>query len=277
MNEKEFILTSVLDCRCIDLYVDPPSLTTDQVEQIAIMEERCRQGEPLQYILGECEFMGLAFKVDPRVFIPRPETELLVEKAIRKAQTVTSRPVRILDIGTGSGNIAISLAAFVPDCAITAIDISSQALDLAKANATRHKVLHKIEFVQMSMVDFLNAFTPDENLFDIIVSNPPYIASEEMNQLPENVRCEPRIALDGGPGGGIYYRHIIEKSAQHLKKRGSLFLEMGDAQRGMIESLFTQSGQYEIVEIQKDFAQTDRIVVAQTVSSIKDVEKSWKK
>ena len=128
MTEQELMLTSLLDCRRIDLYVDKKILNPEVISQLKRMEERRRSGEPLQYILGSCEFMGLTFLVDERVLIPRPETELLVEATIKKAMEISGSRLQILDIGTGSGNIAISLAKNLPWCEVTAVDISQPAL-----------------------------------------------------------------------------------------------------------------------------------------------------
>ncbi len=258
MTEKELMLTSILDCRRTDLYVDAPTLTRRQEGRLAEMQQRRQGGEPLQYILNECEFMGLSLAVDPRVLIPRPETELLVEKVIEKAKGITRRPLEICDIGTGSGNIAISLAKYVEDSFVTAVDVSRDALLLAQQNAQRHGVDHKIKFIHEDMMTFLSSEKPS---YDVIVSNPPYIPADQMNRLPLDVQKEPWMALDGGPGGMDYYRMIIAKGAQHLKHGGFLILEIGDGQRAEIEALFQQNPEYSGFNFFKDYRGTDRIVV----------------
>lgn len=262
MTEKELMLTSVLDCRRTDLYVDALSLTPDQERQLHEMQERRRIDEPLQYILGTCEFMGLSLAVDTRVLIPRPETEILAETVIEKAKGMDRRPLKILDIGTGSGNIAISLVKYVEDCFVTAMDVSQDALQLARQNAQRQGVDEKIEFVHEDMIGFLTGDSSRCQLFDIIVSNPPYIQSSQMNRLPLDVQREPRVALDGGPEGIDFYQPIIAKGRKHLKQGGFLLLEIGDGQRKAIEEMLRQDSLYSEVEFIKDYRKTDRIVVA---------------
>lgn len=265
MTEQELLLTSVLRCRRVDLYAQPPVLTPEQEQEFARMSERLQKGEPVQYILGECEFMGLNFKVDGRVLVPRPETELLVENVLAAAQQKGAKPIRILDLGTGSGNIAISLAKLLPNSSLVAIDVSTAVLEVAYENALAHDVADRVQFINPDMRDFLVNFT---GAFDIIVSNPPYIPTGQLASLPENVKREPVLALDGGSDGLDFYRVIIDQSEKFLRWPGWLFLEIGDGQKPDIEKLFEQKGIFSEINFIKDYSGTDRIVSAQLRSDL---------
>ena len=262
MTEKELMLTTLLDCRRIDLYVDQKRLTSEQVRRLEEMETRRRRGEPLQYILGSCDFMGLTLFVDERALIPRPETEFLVELAVSKAQQIPGNPVRILDMGTGSGNIAVSLAVHVPFCEVTAVDISQAALDLAEKNALINGVEKNIHFFSS---DLFTAFknTAKDGPFDLIVSNPPYIATTNLKDLPADVQHEPKSALDGGGDGMDFYRRIIFESPFFLKPGGFLFLEIGETQKKDINDIFWASNKFKNMEFQKDLANKDRFLTAE--------------
>ncbi|MCK5581029.1 MAG: peptide chain release factor N(5)-glutamine methyltransferase [Candidatus Omnitrophica bacterium] len=259
MTEQELMLTSVLDCRRVDLYAEKLSLSPAQERFFRQMQARRAQGEPLQYILGETEFMGMKFAVDERVLIPRPETEILVEGVLARAKSQRCDPIHILDLGTGSGCIAVSLAKHFPLSEVCAVDISKDALSLAQENARQHGVENQIQFQNQCLVDCLNERFASENFFDIIVSNPPYIRSSDMDGLPDDVRQEPRLALDGGEAGLKYYIAIIEKSAGVLKPGGLLALEIGDGQRVAIEEMLKTVG-FTHVKFIKDCAGTDRVV-----------------
>jgi release factor glutamine methyltransferase len=295
MNERETILTELLDCRRVDLYVDPKPLTPWQQDRLREIRDRREDGEPLQYILGRCEFMGIPFQVDSRVFIPRPETELLVEWALKKAESLPNRFLRILDVGTGSGNIAVSLAKYLTDCQVVAVDISQEALDVASFNAWANGVAHKIDTSmapnpaiyggvkaplsinpeQGRRVDFLksdlfSALPPPripENMFDMIISNPPYIPSPQIERLPLEVQKEPRQALDGGEDGLEFYRRLIPASVNFLKPDGFLMFEIGVDQREVIEHLAQEVTQLRIEDCVKDYQGFDRIFVIAKVNS----------
>ncbi|MBU1999131.1 MAG: peptide chain release factor N(5)-glutamine methyltransferase, partial [Candidatus Omnitrophica bacterium] len=217
------------------------------------------KGEPLAYILGEDEFMGLKFKVNEDVLIPRPETEVLVETAIRQLSAFSRQlsAIKILEIGTGSGCIAISLAKSLPRAEITAIDISSKALEVAKNNSLLHKAF--VKFLQSDL--FANPQLRIKN-YDLIISNPPYIASPEMNSLPRELRCEPSIALDGGFDGLNFYRRIIKQAFAYSKDGGLLIMEFGYGQRPALENIFQESGEFEIMDIVKDYNNIERVIVA---------------
>ncbi|MBF0523058.1 MAG: peptide chain release factor N(5)-glutamine methyltransferase [Candidatus Omnitrophica bacterium] len=262
MTEDEQILTTVLNCRRVDLYADPKPLTRIQQKQYLHMKSRLASGEPLQYILGFSDFMGIKLFVDERVLIPRPETEILVEVAIEKAQALKSqRPLRILDLGTGSGNVAIALAKNIPDALISTVDISYEAIELAEANARANGVHEQVRFILRDMVNFLKEQQEANCKFDLIISNPPYIPTFEIPRLPADVLKEPRMALDGGDDGLDFYREIIALSVDLLDKGSFLLLEIGDGQAEKIHAMVKASEMYDQCVFQKDYVGTDRIAV----------------
>ena len=263
MTEQELMLTHLLNCRRIDLIVDRPELNDAQIRQLQIMEYRRRNGESLQYILGECEFMGLTLMVDRRVLIPRPETELLVETAILKSKDFKKERLSILEIGTGSGNIAIALAKNIPGCQVTSVDISSEALIVAEANARRNCINDRIQFIKSNLFEFVEMDPALDREFDIIISNPPYIPANQLNGLPADVQNEPRIALDGGADGLDFYRRIILESVHYLKKGGLLLFEIGEDQRSAIEEILREASRFTNVQCQKDYSHKDRIISAE--------------
>ncbi|MFA5059862.1 MAG: peptide chain release factor N(5)-glutamine methyltransferase [Candidatus Omnitrophota bacterium] len=261
MTEQELILIDLLKCRRVDLYARDVDLTQNQEEQLSKIQDRRKSGEPLQYILGRTTFLNTELLVDARVLIPRPETELLVEALIKKSRSF-KRDLRILDIGTGSGNIAIALAKNIPNAFLTAVDISLDALDLAKVNAQLNGVSDKINFTQSDLFSGLEQEAISEK-FDIIVSNPPYIKKEDIGRLPADVRREPVIALDGGEDGLEFYRRIIAHAQGFLNPGGFLALEMGDGQKFFLEKIFAQHKNFQVTEFIKDYVNTDRIIIAE--------------
>ena len=260
MTEKEMMLTSLLGCRRVDLYINPETLDTDQSEQLRGMEERRSQGYPLQYIIGTCEFMGLTLKVDTRVLIPRPETELLAEAVLEKARSMDIRHLKILDLGTGSGNIAIALAKYIPGCSITAVDVSEGALELARVNAKMNAVDGQITFLKSDLFSALESPVSLEK-FDILVSNPPYVRRIEISSLPLEVQREPVLALDGGEDGLDFYRRILRQATRFIQEDGFLFLEIGETQKESLEKIIFIYPGYKLVEFRKDLCARDRMVV----------------
>lgn len=222
---------------------------------------------PIQYIMGSAEFCGLDFRVDERVLIPRPETELLVESAARLALHGRTRAdtLNILDLCTGSGNIAISLAAGpltkgISNCKIVASDISADALDVAARNAVSNGVYGRIEFVKSDL------FSNIKDRFDIIVSNPPYIAENEFLTLQEDVLREPKIALSGGVDGLDFYRRIIDALPGHLKRGGYVIMEIGYLQKNAVADIIRNNGAFEVSEIMKDHNGIDRVIIAKWIN-----------
>lgn len=204
---------------------------------------------PLQHLTGEQEFMGLSFAVNERVLIPRQDTELLVEEALKRL-----RPgARVLDLCTGSGCIAISLKKIRPDLDVTASDLSGQALEIARENAKRLRA--DVDFVQSDLLEELSG------AFDMILSNPPYIPTKTIDTLMEEVRFhDPKMALDGGADGLFFYRRIIAESKSHLTRGGWLIFEIGHDQ-GETVSHMMMEGSYTGVRVIKDLSGLDRVVV----------------
>lgn len=221
------------------------------------------EGYPTQYIEGNIEFMGLEFTVNEDVFIPRPETELLVEKTIETIKTTQElnklNELKILDLCTGSGNIAISLTKFLDNCRIIASDISYQVLCVAKENAKLNLVDKNIDFILSDLFEDL-----PKTKFDIIVSNPPYIVSSDIAGLQKEISFEPPIALDGGPDGFDFHRKIIKGAAGFLTKGGSLVLEIGFNQAEDIKRLYLENDFINIKFI-NDYNNIRRIAIAQWI------------
>ncbi|MFH0826452.1 MAG: peptide chain release factor N(5)-glutamine methyltransferase [Candidatus Omnitrophota bacterium] len=268
MNEAELTFTQILDYSRSDLYQNRHSfLEKGQASLIASVLKRRIHGEPLPYILKKTEFMGLEFKVNRCVLIPRPETEILVETALKY---VTTSPrhhvtrVNILDVGTGSGCIAISLAKFLPDTDITATDISERAIEIARQNALIHNV--EINFLCSDLFDNYELRTMN---YELIISNPPYVRTQDLNSLQPEISYEPRIALDGGQDGMDFYRRIIKEAPNHLEKEGFLLLEIGYAQLEPIRMLFKKSGSLKIMDVVKDYNNIDRIIVARKMNRLR--------
>lgn len=259
MTEHELILTSVLNCRRVDLYVDSRPLTEKDEKKILTISRRRKNGEPLQYILGSCEFMGLKFLVNEKVLIPRPETELLVEAAIEENKNA-GYALQVLDLGTGSGNIAVSLAKFL-DCHVTTVDCSEEALAVAVKNATLNGVLDKMKFIHSDLFSLIREESPKPPLFDIIISNPPYIRTEDIQGLAREVRSEPRMALDGGADGLDFYRRIANEAGFFLKPKGHIFLEIGDGQKDQVVEIFKRTKQFTLKETIRDYRQTERVLI----------------
>lgn len=255
MIEDEIILTHILQCRTIDLVLNKPVLTSAQQKQFEEYKSRRQAGEPLQYILGTCNFMGLELKVNPSVLIPRPETEQLVEVALKYF-----KGGRALDLGTGSGNMAIALAKFVPQSHIVSVDVSAEALEIARANARQHGVDDRIKFIQKDLNEYLTSFR--EDIFDLIISNPPYIPTAWLSRLPRDVQKEPAMALDGGEDGLNFCRIIIKYTPCLLSGHGCLMMEFGDGQAESIKKLIQAQMVFSSIEIIQDLTGRDRIVRA---------------
>ena len=220
------------------------------LEEIKIL----KKGVPIEHITHQKEFMKLSFFVDKNVLIPRQDTEILVEEVIKIAKKVNAR--KVLDLCTGSGAIAVSLAKYLPQAEITAIDISNEALKIAKKNAISNNVENQITFISSDMFTNLN-----EEKFDIIVSNPPYIKTNVIKNLDIQVQNEPYIALDGGKDGFDFYKKIINESYQYLKYNGYLCLEIGFDQKIDVIELIENTESFTGTYSKKDLFDNDRIIV----------------
>ena len=213
-----------------------------------------KKGIPIEHITHQKEFMKLNFFVDKNVLIPRQDTEILVEEVIKIAKRINAK--KILDLCTGSGAIAVSLAKYLPQTEITAIDISNDALKIAKKNAVSNNVENQITFISSDMFTNLN-----EEKFDIIVSNPPYIKTNVIKELDIQVKNEPYIALDGGEDGLDFYKKIINESYQYLECNGYLCLEIGFDQKFDVIELIENAEKFEGTYSKKDLFDNDRIII----------------
>ena len=226
----------------------------DQTDNYINSIKKISTGIPIQYITNNQEFMNLNFYVDENVLIPQPDTETLVEEVINEYK---EKKCEILDLCTGSGAIAISLAKYINESNIVASDISMKALQIAKLNAEKNLVRKKIEFIES---DMFNKIYKDD--FDIIVSNPPYIKTKVIEKLDRQVKNEPYIALDGGADGLKFYKIIIENAYKYVKNEGKVFLEIGYDQKNELINLFKENNHYENIYSKKDLGGNDRIIVA---------------
>ena len=226
---------------------------------------RRSEREPTAYITGEREFWSLDFRVSPDVLSPRPETELLIEIALTLAkESASARPVRIIDLGTGSGAIAVALASELASAEIIATDVSAGALGVAAGNAVRNGVAERIRFVQGDLFD---AIQPEKPI-DLVVSNPPYIRRPYIDRLePEVSRWEPRGALDGGLDGLDYYRRIAAQAFRYLVPHGALAVEIGAGMGQAVAALFQDAAECAGVNIYNDYTRIERVVVARKVGA----------
>ncbi|MHB1458377.1 MAG: peptide chain release factor N(5)-glutamine methyltransferase [Armatimonadota bacterium] len=252
--EARILLCTVSGLSQTDLIAHPKDILNDEVSARYIdWIERRASHIPLAYIIGEKEFYGFPFHVTPDVLIPRPETELLVEYAINFLKD-RNKPVAV-DLGTGSGVIAVSILRHVPDCFMYAVDISDDALRITARNVDKAGVGDRIQLLHGDMLEPMF-----EMECDIIVSNPPYIPSGVISSLEPEVRVhEPVSALDGGSDGLDFYRMIIKSAPRYLKLHGSLAVEIGINQSEIVAELFEEYGFYDITA-RKDYAGIDRII-----------------
>lgn len=224
-----------------------------------LVRRRCEH-EPVAYIIGEKEFWGLPLEVNRDVLIPRPDTEILVEEVLAKAAGRDDRRLCILEIGTGSGAVSIAIASEISNARICATDISMAAISVARRNAARHMAGSRIGFVVGDML------APLRGVFDIIVSNPPYIPEDEFRKLPRGVAgYEPPAALLAGSGGMEFHDALIRAAGRHLKTGGWLFMEMGDGQRDGVENLLRLSKLFIDIGFRKDYAGKDRVAKGRRV------------
>lgn len=236
------------------------TLTPEQSARFAALLARAAQGEPLAYLTGEREFCGLAFTVTPDVLIPRPETEGLVDVALRWSGQYPQTAPGVVDVGAGSGAVAVTLAARLPQARITAVDVSLAALDVARRNASRHGVVERIEFVQGNLLEDLSG------PFDAILANLPYIPTGALQTL-DVIRWEPSLALDGGPDGLDLIGTLIRQAATRLLPGGLLALEIQYDQGPAVAALCRDAFPTAPVTIERDLAGLDRVVRVETRTS----------
>jgi release factor glutamine methyltransferase len=256
-RDAELLLLHTLQIPRMTLIAHPDTeLTPSQRTAYENTIARRLHHEPIQYITGQQEFYGLNFQVTPAVLIPRPETEHLVEAVLNLLPP--NQPLKIADIGTGSGAIAIALAIHLPEAEITALDISTEALAIATLNAREHRVDARIRFIQS---DLLSALRHEAETFDAIVSNPPYVAEPDRNTLHPQVRdYEPPTALFAGKTGLNIYRRLIPQAHNALKPNGLLALEIGHGQQSAVASLLEI---WRNVSFVNDLQQVPRVALAQ--------------
>lgn len=261
MNEAELLFSQIFNRDRLGLHLSANrALSKEESSLVASVLKRRIAGEPIQYILGRSEFMGLEFKVNPHVLIPRPETEILVEAVLKIVSQYhpASSQLHILDIGTGSGCIAVSLAKLLSGAIITATDISGEAIHIARENALLNSVLDRIAFIETNLFNSLSL-----RQYDIIVSNPPYVRRAEFVELQPEVRQEPAIALDAGMDGLDFYRKIVKEAAGYLKKNGFLIMEIGFNQAASVLDIVKSEPVFGIVEVIPDYSNIERVVVLQ--------------
>ena len=267
-KEAETIMTECLGLERVALYRDDPLLSPFQVDTLRKVVERRGRREPIQYIIGHVNFLGLILEVGPGVLIPRPETELVVEEVIKTVRSLqskvisqqnpgqsdTARRMKILDLCTGSGCLAIALAKAFPRAEVVGTDISETALGYATQNARRNSI---------GNVTFLkgNLFEPLQGMrFDVVVTNPPYIREAEIRGLQREIcEWEPREALEGGSDGLRFYREILLSIGRYMKEGGFMVMEVGDGEAGDVASIAKLLG-FENLSIHKDYSAVERII-----------------
>jgi release factor glutamine methyltransferase len=252
----EYLLAEALGKRRLDLYLDYDQRLPEQIlEPLRDKVRRRSEGEPLQHLLGSWEFYGRRFKTDRRALIPRPETERLAELMLKQIPVETSSGVRLADIGTGSGVLAITLALERPGLEVVATDISADTLALARENGLAHGIDGRIKWLQ---TDLLSGVDTD---FDFLVTNLPYIPTAEMATLPREVRHDPPLALDGGADGLEVIRRFIEAAPSHLKPGAGVLLEIGISQASGVADILQQQ-KYRDISVEKDYQGVERFVSA---------------
>jgi release factor glutamine methyltransferase len=250
----EQLLAHVLGRKRLELYLDfERSLNESELMPLRELVKRRGQGEPLQHLLGTIEFCGHTFLCDKRALVPRPETEELVELVIQS--TINSQPSTIVDVGTGSGVIALSLAAKFPEAQIQAVDISEDALALAEENAKRLGLSQRVRFTKGSFLENL------KERFEVIVANLPYISMQDRHLLSREVRRDPAVALFAGDRGDESIRELIEQASSRLRPGGLLALEIGLGQSEPLREFLAQKN-YHDIESKTDYSGTPRFLFA---------------
>ncbi len=258
----ELLLSHVSGCKRIELYTNFDRVVEQaRLDELRGLVKRCGEHEPVAYLVGRCEFYSLEIRVNRACLIPRPETELLVERAIDRLR-MRQMPATVLDLCTGSGCIAVAIARNAPDCRVVATDLSDEALSAADENVRAHGLAERVQLMCGDLFDPLISGL-DATSFDLIVSNPPYVTSAEMEALDRNVKdYEPVSALHGGVDGLDVYRRIANGVGPFLKNDGILMLEIGFAQGPAVRRLLEAAELFTEITVEKDGSNNDRIVIA---------------
>ena len=252
--ESEILLSFILGIERYKIYTEKIKVEKGLVNKFLKLIAKRIKGIPIQYIIKRVNFFDSEFKIEKGVFIPRPETELLVEKTIQiYKENFYPKKVKILDIGTGCGNIAICLAKNIENCDVVGTDMSKKAIKLAKENAILNNVASKVEF------KYSNLFSNIDEIFEIIVSNPPYISEVEYKNLSKEVKNEPKKALIAGRDGLKIIKKILDNAVYFLRKNGFLIMEIGKGQKEMIEKM-TLNG-IEIFGFLNDYSGIKRVAI----------------
>lgn len=253
-KQAEEILLHVLRIKKSELYIKNPDITEQQEKLINSLIKRRLSNEPLQYILGECEFYGLKIKVGKGVLIPRPETEILVEEFLKRKKEILSINSKILDLCTGSGCIALAIAKNLKNSKVYGIDISPEAISYA----VESKKLNNIKNVYFFVGDL---FSPLKSCFAAITVNPPYVTSAEISELHPQIKYyEPREALDGGQDGLDFYRRILKEAKNYMYEGSFLFMELGAGQSESVRKIAEDNG-FKVIDIVEDLANIKRVMI----------------
>jgi release factor glutamine methyltransferase len=252
----EHLLADTLGKKRIELYLEfDRSLTARELEPLREKVRRRAEGEPLQHVLGHWDFFGRRFKTDRRALIPRPETELLVEAILNESGTCGKAANRLVDVGTGSGILAITFALERPELEVSAVDFSDDALALARENAEALGVLERIAFRRSDLLDQI------EGPFHWIVANLPYIPTADLKTLPREVKFDPALALDGGKDGLTIIKRLIESISGKIAPNGTIALELGQGQAQQVRG-FLAGQNYRDISMRKDYQGVERLLIA---------------
>jgi release factor glutamine methyltransferase len=256
--DTEVLLAHVLNCRRIELYTRYEETATEEARQrFRDLIRRRIEGCPVAYLVARKEFFALPLEVGPAVLIPRPESEFVVMECLRLAKSM-SQP-RVVDIGTGSGNIAVAVAQQHKAAQVTAIDLSPEALAVARRNAERHGVADRVRFREGDLFSPI----PAGERFDFVLSNPPYIAREDIGGLPGGVRdYEPHLALDGGPGGYAIFDRLVAAARDYLQPGGYLIVEIGAPQEDHARQRLASLPGYQLADTIHDYSGHPRVLQA---------------